>query len=247
MPKDNGDEDYDYLFKIILLGDTCVGKTTIVSQFTSNNYNPYEEPTVGVDFKVKTIPINEKRVKLFLWDTAGQEKFHSIIQSYYKNIGGAVIVYDVTNPRSYNNVIFWIKEIRKKNEYDDGLEIPILIFGNKSDLVDNRKITTEIGQSMAQQYNVLFYEGNAKNNKNIDLMFTKLGEEMFTRFIYPNIRCHGIQENKKFVQLPRHAFNMETTNHALQNKIYHSVEIKEDRTKFKERKKEIDCNSCSIL
>ena len=106
-------DDYDYLFKIILLGDTHVGKTSIVSQFVNKNYNKYQEPTIGVDFKVNCKTINDKKVKLYLWDTAGQEKFHSIIQSYYKNVGGGVVVYDVTNTQSYNNVIHWIEEIRK--------------------------------------------------------------------------------------------------------------------------------------
>jgi small GTP-binding protein len=247
MRNDSKLDDYDYLFKIILLGDTHVGKTSIVSQFVNKDYNKYEEPTIGVDFKVNCKTIHDKKVKLYLWDTAGQEKFHSIIQSYYKNVGGGVVVYDVTNTQSYNNVIRWIKEIRKYNIYENNIEIPILIFGNKSDLILNRKITTEMGQSLADKYNVIFYEGNVKNNKNIDLIFEKLGEKMFSTFIFPNIKCYGIQEKKQLVK-PIVAFSIDNTSNTtnLTNKkfkIYNPYGKEENEG----NKKGIDCNSCSIL
>ena len=122
--------DYNYLFKLIIVGDATVGKSCILLRFINNNYRTSHDLTIGVEFGMKIININNKNIKLQIWDTAGQECFRSIIRSYYRNSAGAILVYDISNRTSFNNIIYWLEEIKKYASNN----LSIILVGNKCDL-----------------------------------------------------------------------------------------------------------------
>ena len=145
------EEEYDYIFKIILIGDSRVGKSCIASCLVGKEFNKYEETTIGVDFKTCTreLPLYKKLVKYYIWDTAGQEKFNAITKNYYRNIAGGIIIYDVTDRRSFNRVNYWLQQIKENSSQELNIhKIPILLFGNKIDQYQNRKVYTEEGQAI---------------------------------------------------------------------------------------------------
>jgi small GTP-binding protein len=186
------DKDH-YIFKIVLLGNSGVGKTSIVSQYVLNKYSLYQETTIGVDFKTKsTLLQNKEPVRYYIWDTAGQEKFYSITNNYYKHTCGAIIVYDITNYQSFQKIEYWIDEIMKYKEYPD-IDTPILLFGNKTDKAENRKITTEMGQNLANQYNLLFMEGSAEDSDKVDNIFDTLGTKIYSTFVEKALANKGIK------------------------------------------------------
>jgi small GTP-binding protein len=155
----------DYLFKIVLAGDYAVGKTNLKSQYCDKMYNPNTITTIGIDYNTTLETINDKIVKVSLWDIANQERYHTIVISYYKNASAIIIVYDVTNVISFENVIKYIKFARNNTETAE-----IILFGNKNDM-PNKCVKTEDAQNVADQYNIEFFEGSAKNNEQIEAMF----------------------------------------------------------------------------
>jgi small GTP-binding protein len=183
----------DYIFKIVLLGNSGVGKTSLVSQYILDKYSLYQETTIGVDFKTKasTLP-NGDEVKFFIWDTAGQEKFYSIITSYYKNVCGAIIVYDITNLKSFHKVEFWMDEVMKYKEHDN-IDIPLLLFGNKTDMNHNRLVTTAMGQSLAKKYNLLFVEGSVEDKEKVNSVFNMLSDKIYSTYIEKEIAKKGLK------------------------------------------------------
>jgi small GTP-binding protein len=184
----------DFIFKILLAGDTGVGKSSIASRFIDGDFNKFSNSTIGVDFKTKDdILLDKIKIKYHLWDTGGHQKFSSIIQNYFTSIAGGIVVYDVTEKHSFHQVKEWVERIRGANIYENNMEIPILIFGNKTDNNLHRKITTEMGQDLAFELNTFFYEGSALNDKNISKIFQQLGEAIYTRFIGKQIYCRGIK------------------------------------------------------
>lgn len=177
--KKPGKNDYDYLFKVLLIGDISVGKSSIFNRFGSNTYEDNYKSTIGVDFLtivLDNVP-GTKREKLMiqLWDTAGQEKFKTITRTYFKGAHGAIIVYDITNRDSYNNVHNWIQDVEKYST----LGIAKLLIGNKCDDDVNRKVTFDEGKEMADMYEMQFFETSAKNNKNIQQSFDTLTKKMY--------------------------------------------------------------------
>ena len=128
----------DFKVKIVLLGDSGVGKTNLISRFTKNMFSPNSKATIGVEFFIKTYKVNNKILKIEIWDTAGQERYKSITSVYYKGAKGAFIVYDITSRKSFDDVDKWIEEIKEKTSKD----IKLIIIGNKIDLKDERDITT---------------------------------------------------------------------------------------------------------
>ena len=165
----------DYKFKIILIGESGAGKTSILLRFTENRFNENHLPTIGVDFKSKWLVYQKKTLKLQIWDTAGQERFASITRSYYKNCHGALAIYDITDRSSFEKVEALIKYYREESE----AEIPmnIVLVGNKCDLFDRREITYEEGKTLSDTYNIPFLETSVKNNENINEIFYKTSTE----------------------------------------------------------------------
>lgn len=166
--------NYDYLFKILLVGDSGVGKSAMLSRYVDEIYTEEFISTVGVDFKIKTVDIHNQVCKIQVWDTAGQERFKSITSVYYKGANGCIMVYDITNKDSFNNIHNWLLELEKYAPKD----IPILLVGNKSDMTKQRMVSEEDGIQLAKDYNLDFVETSAKDNNNIDTAFLSLSEKI---------------------------------------------------------------------
>jgi len=164
--------EYDYLFKLLLIGDSGVGKSCLLLRFADHTYTESYISTIGVDFKIRTIELNGKTVKLQIWDTAGQERFRTITSSYYRGAHGIIIVYDVTDPDSFNNVRKWMQEIdRYASE-----SVRKLIVGNKSDL--EKRVDTAMAKEFADSMNVQFLETSAKNASNVEKAFLAMAQEI---------------------------------------------------------------------
>jgi len=167
--------NYDYLFKLVIIGDSGVGKSSILTQFTDRIYADDYISTIGIDFKIRTIDLDGKIVKLQLWDTTGQERFRTITTSYYRGSHGIIIVYDVCNRQSFNRVPNWLGEVRKY------VDVPLLLIGNKIDIKQTIEVTTEEGEKMAKDLGMAFVETSAKSNINITHAFLQIAQEMQTR------------------------------------------------------------------
>lgn len=159
-------KEYDKLLKLTIIGDAKSGKSCFLQRFSGGKFTETYLPTIGVDFMIKTLEVKDKRIKLQMWDTSGQDRFKSISSSYYKGTNIIILLYDITNIESFNNLESHIKNI------DDLSKVQICILGNKSDLVDNdsnyRAVDSQAGLEFASKYNALFMEVSAKNNTNID-------------------------------------------------------------------------------
>jgi len=173
----NGGKDYDILHKIVLIGDSGVGKTSLLQRFAEQYFSDTHITTIGVDFKLRTIQVGDKRVKLQVWDTAGQEKFRVITKTYYRNAAGIIIAYDVTNGESFVNTKRWIEEV-KNNCGDDG--VPIVLVGNKCDS-PSRVVSFDDQQDYAKFMNLKFFETSAKENINVDDVFMELTKLVLQR------------------------------------------------------------------
>ena len=169
------DEDnYDLIFKLVLIGDTGVGKTNILSRYINNEFSLATQSTVGVEFGSKIIKKNDKLIKLQIWDTAGQERYKSITSAYYKGSKGALVVYDISRKGTFENVDKWIEELKANGSED----VLIMLVGNKSDLEDKREVKTEDVIKKAEQFKVAFCETSALDGKNIDHAFDNLINEI---------------------------------------------------------------------
>ena len=180
-------KNYDHLFKLLLIGDSGVGKTCILFRFADDQFNTSFISTIGIDFKIKTVEINGKRVKLQIWDTAGQERFHTITTSYYRGANGIMMCYDITNTKSFDNITKWLRNIAD-HASEDVLRI---LLGNKADMEEKRMISTARGQEVAQQNGIKFYETSAKNNTNIEEAFITLATDILDRVPKESPKVNG--------------------------------------------------------
>ena len=167
-------KEYDLLFKLILIGDSCVGKSNILLKYLKNQFNENSKTTIGVEFGTKNIIINNKRIKIQIWDTAGQERYRSITSAYYKGAKGALIVYDITRKNTFDNIDKWITDLKLNGDKN----ICIIILGNKSDLIDKREINKNDGIKKAEMYKTAFLETSALNGDNISKAFDELIEQI---------------------------------------------------------------------
>ena len=155
-------KSYDLLFKLLLIGDSGVGKTCILFRFSDDAFNNTFISTIGIDFKIKTIELRGKKIKLQIWDTAGQERFHTITTSYYRGAMGIMLVYDITNSKSFDNIAKWLRNIQEHANED----VEKMILGNKCDMDDKRVISKERGETIARENGVPFLEvGSVVKNK----------------------------------------------------------------------------------
>ena len=168
------DEEYDFIFKVLLLGNSDVGKSSLILRYVDGTWSNTFIPTIGVDFKVKTIEVDNKKIKMQIWDTAGQERFRTVIASYFKGSHGVLLIYDVTNKTSFKQLESWL-EIIENNASEDILKI---LIGNKIDLEEDREVTKEEGQSFANMHNIQFMETSAKMNTNVNEAFEALAKIM---------------------------------------------------------------------
>jgi len=169
--------EYDYLFKLLLIGDSGVGKSCLLLRFADDSYTESYISTIGVDFKIRTITLEGKTIKLQIWDTAGQERFRTITSSYYRGAHGIIVVYDVTEVESYNNIKQWLHEI---DRYAcEGVNR--LLVGNKSDLTTKRQVETATAKEFADQLSVPFLETSAKSATNVEQAFMTMAGEIKNR------------------------------------------------------------------
>ena len=166
---------YDMIFKIVLIGDTSVGKTNILSKYLTDEFDPESKATVGVEFGTKNFKIENNIVKVQIWDTAGQERYRSITNAYYKGAKGALLVYDITNKKSFDNLDRWISDLKTNGDE----KISIVLLGNKSDLESQRVISTEEGKNKAELFKFAFMETSALNGSNIEKSFDELIKEVY--------------------------------------------------------------------
>ena len=168
--------EYDHLFKLLLIGDSGVGKSCLLLRFADDTYTESYISTIGVDFKIRNVEQDGKNIKLQIWDTAGQERFRTITSSYYRGAHGIIIVYDVTDPESFNNVKVWLSEIDKFASDN----VKKLLVGNKCDRKD-RQVDTAATKEFADSIGIAFLETSAKDSTNVDAAFMKMTAEIKSR------------------------------------------------------------------
>jgi len=169
--------EYDYLFKLLLIGDSGVGKSCLLLRFADHTYTESYISTIGVDFKIRTIDLDGKTIKLQIWDTAGQERFRTITSSYYRGAHGIIVVYDVTDMESFNNVKQWLPEIERYA--CEGVNK--LLVGNKCDLVQKKVVDYDMAKAFADSLDIPFLETSAKNATNVEKAFLTMAAEIKNR------------------------------------------------------------------
>jgi Ras-related protein Rab-8A len=165
---------YDFLFKLLLIGDSGVGKTCVLFRFAEDAFNSTFISTIGIDFKIRTIEMDGKKIKLQIWDTAGQERFRTITTAYYRGAMGIMLVYDITNEKSFDNIKNWIRNIEEHATAD----VEKMVLGNKCDMNDRRQISKERGEQLAIEYGIKFMETSAKASINVEEAFTTLARDI---------------------------------------------------------------------
>ncbi len=169
-------ESYDFIFKIVLLGDSGVGKSQLVNRFTKNEFNADSKATIGVEFATRTVRIEDKKlVKAQIWDTAGQERYRSLASSYYRGAVGALLCYDITDKSTFNNIPVWLKEVEDNAEKD----CLIMLVGNKMDLDDRRAVQVRDGRSFARKNGLAFIETSALDATGVDTAFLRILQEIY--------------------------------------------------------------------
>lgn len=169
--------EYDYLFKLLLIGDSGVGKSCLLLRFADDTYTESYISTIGVDFKIRTVELDGKTIKLQIWDTAGQERFRTITSSYYRGAHGIIVVYDVTDSESFNNVKQWLHEIDRYASEN----VNKLLVGNKADLTSKRSVTFDQGKEFADSLGIEFLETSAKNATNVEKAFMTMASQIKSR------------------------------------------------------------------
>jgi len=168
--KDAADQNFDYMFKLLIIGNSSVGKTSFLFRYADDSFTSAFVSTVDIDFKVKTVFRNDKRVKLQIWDTAGQERYRTITTAYYRGAMGFILMYDITNEESFNSVQDWSTQI-KTYSWDNA---QVTLAGNKCDMEDERVVSNERGKQLAEQLGFEFFETSAKDNINVKQVFERL-------------------------------------------------------------------------
>jgi Ras-related protein Rab-10 len=168
---------YDLLFKLLLIGDSGVGKTCLLFRFSDDAFNSTFISTIGIDFKIKTIELEGKKIKLQIWDTAGQERFHTITTSYYRGAMGIMLVYDITSSKTFDNISKWLRNIAEHANED----VEKMILGNKCDMSDRRQVPLERGELIAREHRIPFLETSAKSNINVEKAFMDLTLAILTK------------------------------------------------------------------
>lgn len=168
---------YDLLFKLLLIGDSGVGKTCILFRFSDETFNTTFISTIGIDFKIKTVELQGKKIKLQIWDTAGQERFHTITTSYYRGAMGIMLVYDITHAKTFDNIAKWLRNIDEHANED----VEKMLLGNKCDMESKRMVSKEKGDAIAREHGIRFLETSAKANINIDRAFMDLAEAILNK------------------------------------------------------------------
>ncbi|CAM4555328.1 unnamed protein product [Lepidochelys olivacea] len=190
--------DEDLLHKTILVGDSGVGKTSLLVQFDQGKFIPGSfSATVGIGFTNKVVAVDGVKVKLQIWDTAGQERFRSMTHAYYRDAQALLLFYDITSKMSFDNVRAWLTQIHEYAQKD----VVIMLLGNKADVSNERVIRMEDGESLAREYGVPFMETSAKTGMNVELAFRAIAKELKQRAVQqpdePRFQIHDYIESQK--------------------------------------------------
>ena len=180
----------EYVYKVLLLGDTTVGKTCFLMKYTDKTFQDIHMATIGLDYRLKSMKLKSgKNIKLQIWDTAGQDRFRAITKNYYKGSHGIILIYDVTNVQTFENVKQWVSQIRE----EASANVIIYIAGNKIDMEEERKVNKEEGEKLAEELGFPFVETSAKSGININETFEDLVERIDK--IYGNLSQKATKNN----------------------------------------------------
>ncbi|KAG4111200.1 hypothetical protein ERO13_D13G092900v2 [Gossypium hirsutum] len=181
--------DYDYLIKLLLIGDSGVGKSCLLLRFSDGSFTTSFITTIGIDFKIRTIELDGKRIKLQIWDTAGQERFRTITTAYYRGAMGILLVYDVTDESSFNNIRNWIRNI----EQHASDNVNKVLVGNKADMDESKRaVPTSKGQALADEYGIKFFETPGTLSKDLQIVTPRLSQTQSK--LTNKIRQQGMQQ-----------------------------------------------------
>lgn len=202
----NVDDQYDYIWKVVLVGDSGVGKTNLLSRFTRNEFNAESKSTIGVEFATRNVNIKGKMVRAQIWDTAGQERYRAITSVYYRGAVGALVVYDLTKPQTFHNLDKWLDELDEHAESS----VRIMVVGNKTDLRHLRAITMEEGRALAEKKHFSFTETSALDSTNVGEAFNNLLVDIFKTQVdeqgkAPNSQAQPNNNDLKGPDLPQNA------------------------------------------
>jgi len=212
--KNPNSSDYEYIFKLILIGNSGVGKSSIINRYMQKEFDDSYKCTIGVDFLMKSLTIKGKTVKLQLWDTAGQEKYKSMVSSYYRGANVALVVFDLTSHLSFDCLPMWIE-----NYYKNGPEQKnIILIGNKKDLENNREVSSEEAELFSETNNMIYFETSAKEGDNIEYVFNYTAEKLLDFY-------GGSNENNSKTNTNTNKINY------LQSNSFHEIRIEERKKK----------------
>lgn len=184
---------HDMQIKLLMIGDSGVGKTCLLLRYSNDSFSPTFITTIGIDFKIKNIEIEDKRIKLQIWDTAGQERFRTITTSYFRGAQGIVLVYDVTDRRSFESIRNWISQIQQHAD----IHVNKILVGNKSDMFDEKVVSSNEGQKLADEFGMEFWEASAKNNVNVEKCFLSIAKCVKSRLISDESTSSSTRKNFK--------------------------------------------------
>ncbi|CAI0474978.1 unnamed protein product [Linum tenue] len=206
--------DYDYLIKLLLIGDSGVGKSCLLLRFSDGSFTTSFITTIGIDFKIRTIELDGKRIKLQIWDTAGQERFRTITTAYYRGAMGILLVYDVTDESSFNNIRNWIRNI----EQHASDNVNKILVGNKADMDESKRaVPTAKGQALADEYGIKFFETSAKTNLNVEEVFFSIARDIKQRLADTDSRTEVVS------LLSKDTFDSYYDDHFLQCQLSYTV------------------------
>jgi Ras-related protein Rab-8A len=184
---------HDMQIKLLMIGDSGVGKTCLLLRYSNDSFSPTFITTIGIDFKIKNIEIEDKRIKLQIWDTAGQERFRTITTSYFRGAQGIVRVYDVTDRRSFESIRNWISQIQQHAD----IHVNKILVGNKSDMFDEKVVSSNEGQKLADEFGMELWEASAKNNVNVEKCFLSIAKCVKSRLISDESTSSSTRKNFK--------------------------------------------------
>eukprot|EP01035_Chromulina_nebulosa_P019216 gene19216-25067_t len=173
------DNPFDMQIKLLMIGDSGVGKTCLLLRYANDSFSPTFITTIGIDFKIKNIQLDGKRIKLQIWDTAGQERFRTITTSYFRGAQGILLVYDVTDRQTFVSIRNWVAQIQMHAD----VNVNKILIGNKCDINDHRVVSFEEGESLAKEYNIHFFETSAKQDINVEKSFLTIATDVKNRLI----------------------------------------------------------------
>lgn len=189
--------DDRFVFKVLLVGDASVGKTCLVRRFTDNRYTGNYKCTLGIDMRVRTMEVSGCQVMLHIWDTSGEERYRSVMSSYYRRVKGIILVYDTTQRRSYNHVDYWLSEINKYSASD----VKVLLVGSKCDACDQRQVAHDTAATYAERKGLTYVEASAMTGFNVERLFSKLAVSLYDRQTQPS-------DGASVAEVPNHCIQL---------------------------------------